>query len=152
ELILHYTDPVTPEEKYHPMNLARKLQSPGITPIYMAGGIDISNWILENLNRRYTASSSAAPAAGPGHTGKQDYSYLPPPAPASGARGSRSALARLAKEAQGREKAQSPPAAHPGPAGRGRGRRLPDRRRRPAAVPAGPALHRGRLHAHRPAP
>ena len=71
ELILHYTDPVTPDEKYHPMNLARKLQSPGLTPIYMAGGIDISNWILENLNRRYTAST-AAPATGAGNTAKQD--------------------------------------------------------------------------------
>lgn len=66
ELILHYTDPVKPDEKYHPMNLARKLQSSGITPIYMAPGIDISNWILENLNKRYTASSAATPPAGGG--------------------------------------------------------------------------------------
>ncbi len=64
ELILHYTDPITPEEKYHPMNLARKLQSSGVTPIYMAGGIDISKWILDNLNKRYQASAAPAPGSG----------------------------------------------------------------------------------------
>lgn len=64
ELILHYTDPVTPEEKYHPMNLARKLQSSGITPIFMAGGIDISKWMLDNLNRRYEAIGKAPTTGG----------------------------------------------------------------------------------------
>jgi Skp family chaperone for outer membrane proteins len=70
ELILHYTDPSKDEEKYHPMNLARKLQSSGITPIYMAQGMDISQWVLDNLNKRYGASAAAAPA-GAGGTGKQ---------------------------------------------------------------------------------
>lgn len=66
EVVLHYTDApaASKDEKYHPMNLARKLQSSGLTPIYMAPGIDISQWVLENLNKRYSASAAPAPAGG----------------------------------------------------------------------------------------
>lgn len=66
ELVLHYTDSTDTNDKHHPMNLARKLQSSGVTPMYMAPGIDISKWVLENLNKRYAASAAPAPAPGAG--------------------------------------------------------------------------------------
>jgi Skp family chaperone for outer membrane proteins len=50
DLVMHYNDAVTPEELTSTPNIARKLQSGPLMPIYSAPGMDISKDILEVLN------------------------------------------------------------------------------------------------------
>ncbi len=51
ELVLHYNEHVTPEERNSPMNIARKLQCGPLTPIYSVAGIDISKELVDILNQ-----------------------------------------------------------------------------------------------------
>lgn len=70
DLVLHYTDATTQEDYYNPVNVARKLQSPGCMPLYAAQGTDISQEVVIALNRAYTGGngSTALPATGTGAT------------------------------------------------------------------------------------
>lgn len=52
ELVLHYNDATTKEDFESPQNLARKLNTGALMPIYMVSGIDISTEILDDLNQR----------------------------------------------------------------------------------------------------
>jgi Skp family chaperone for outer membrane proteins len=53
ELVLHYNDAPDLKDLYTPRNVARKMGSPGCMPLYMAPGIDISEPVIQSLNRDY---------------------------------------------------------------------------------------------------
>jgi Skp family chaperone for outer membrane proteins len=63
ELVLHYNDAAVPNEMYNPLNVQRKIQSGGCTPMYVAPGMDITMAIVGNLNARYSSAQQQAPAA-----------------------------------------------------------------------------------------
>jgi Skp family chaperone for outer membrane proteins len=66
ELVLHYNDAVTPEDFMSPQNIARKLNTGALMPLYAAPGMDISREVVEMLNynlRPSTASPGGAPAS-----------------------------------------------------------------------------------------
>jgi Skp family chaperone for outer membrane proteins len=50
DLVMHYNDAVTKEDYYSTPNIARKLQSGPLMPIYAAPGLDISQELVEILN------------------------------------------------------------------------------------------------------
>jgi Skp family chaperone for outer membrane proteins len=52
EVVLHYNDAVTPEEALNPQNIARKLNTGPLTPLYTAAGVDISTELTDLLNQR----------------------------------------------------------------------------------------------------
>jgi Skp family chaperone for outer membrane proteins len=64
EAVLTYNDATTQEEYFSPMNIARKLQTPGCMPLYAAAGLDISQEVTKALNAAYGRTAPAAPAAG----------------------------------------------------------------------------------------
>jgi RNA polymerase sigma-70 factor (ECF subfamily) len=52
ELVLFYTDAVTPADFYKPGNLQRKLSQPGaLMPLYVAPGMDITESVIAALNQ-----------------------------------------------------------------------------------------------------
>lgn len=51
DVVMHYNDAVTEEELNSPMNIARKLQSGALMPMYSAPGIEISDELLGLLNQ-----------------------------------------------------------------------------------------------------
>ncbi len=51
EVVLQYSDAVAPAELYHPVNIQRKLQG-ACMPMYMAGGVDITDVVASMLNTR----------------------------------------------------------------------------------------------------
>jgi Skp family chaperone for outer membrane proteins len=51
DVVMHYNDAVTEEELNNPINIARKLQSGPLMPLYAAPGIDISKELLDVLNQ-----------------------------------------------------------------------------------------------------
>jgi Skp family chaperone for outer membrane proteins len=61
EMVLHYNDAVVSTDLYNPMNIQRKMQAGGCTPLYVAPGMDITMNIVSMLNSRYQAQQ--APAA-----------------------------------------------------------------------------------------
>lgn len=61
DIVMHYTDATTQADYYNPVNVARKMQSPGCMPIYAAAGTDISQEVVMSLNTHYRGSSAAAP-------------------------------------------------------------------------------------------
>jgi Skp family chaperone for outer membrane proteins len=50
DLVLHYNDGVTEEELHSPQNIARKLNTGALTPLYAARGMDISSELTNLLN------------------------------------------------------------------------------------------------------
>jgi Skp family chaperone for outer membrane proteins len=69
ELVLQYSDGVDPAEKYSPASLQQKLGNQACIPIYMQPGMDISNDIVDMLNRQVTgggSSMSVTPASAGG--------------------------------------------------------------------------------------
>ncbi len=66
ELVLHYNDAVTPEDFMSPQNIARKLNTGALMPLYAAPGMDISREIVEmlNYNLRPNTPQGGAPAQG----------------------------------------------------------------------------------------
>lgn len=65
-VIFCYNDAVTPDEKFAPGNVTRKLSLPAAAmPMYVGGGVDVSNIIWNNLNAMYPAAG-APPGPGPG--------------------------------------------------------------------------------------
>ena len=56
ELVLFYTDAVTEADFYRPANLERKLTQPGaLMPLFVAPGMDITEGLVEILNRHAAA-------------------------------------------------------------------------------------------------
>jgi Skp family chaperone for outer membrane proteins len=51
ELVLSYNDALTPEEVHSPQNLARKMQSGSLMPMFVAQGMDISAHVVTTLNQ-----------------------------------------------------------------------------------------------------
>jgi Skp family chaperone for outer membrane proteins len=51
DMVMHYNDAITKEEYLSAPNIARKLNSGALMPIYTASGIDISKEITEKLNK-----------------------------------------------------------------------------------------------------
>jgi len=58
DLVMHYNDAATEEELRSPANLSRKLQAGAAIPIYMAAGVDVSDKILDALNRSYAKDNT----------------------------------------------------------------------------------------------
>lgn len=50
EMILHYSDAVTPDDYWSPANIARKMQIGALMPMYFANGVDVSFNIVTTLN------------------------------------------------------------------------------------------------------
>jgi Skp family chaperone for outer membrane proteins len=51
EMVLHYNEATTKEDFYSTENVARKLQAGTLLPLYAAPGLDISQEVVEALNR-----------------------------------------------------------------------------------------------------
>jgi Skp family chaperone for outer membrane proteins len=52
DLVMHYNEPLTKEDLLSPQNVARKLNTGGLVPIYAASSLDISTDIVTDLNQR----------------------------------------------------------------------------------------------------
>jgi Skp family chaperone for outer membrane proteins len=52
DLVMHYNDAVTKEDFESAQNIARKLNTGALMPIYMVSGIDITTEIADDLNQR----------------------------------------------------------------------------------------------------
>jgi Skp family chaperone for outer membrane proteins len=63
ELVLFYTDAVTEADYYNPSNLQRKMTQPGaLMPIIVAApGMDVTDTVIEALNRMAAGSKSPRP-------------------------------------------------------------------------------------------
>jgi Skp family chaperone for outer membrane proteins len=64
DLVLHYNDAVTREDYLSAMNIARKVQTGALMPLYAAPGMDISMEVVRMLN--YNLGGAASPGAAPG--------------------------------------------------------------------------------------
>ena len=59
EMVLHYNDALTPEDKINSLNIQSKLQTRALFPMYVAPGMDITNTIALMLNQRFNGGVSA---------------------------------------------------------------------------------------------
>jgi Skp family chaperone for outer membrane proteins len=66
DLVLHYNDATTPEDYFSAPNIARKLQTGALMPVYAASGMDITKEIVALLsyNLRPATPQGGAPAQG----------------------------------------------------------------------------------------
>jgi len=71
ELVLHYNDAVTPEDFMSPQNIARKLNTGALMPLYAAPGMDISREVVDMLNYNLRPNSAQGGAATPGAGGQR---------------------------------------------------------------------------------
>jgi Skp family chaperone for outer membrane proteins len=71
DLVLHYNDATTREEYFSPQNIARKLQSGALMPLYAAPGMDISTDVVNSLNYNLRPAGGAVPAGGSAPAGQQ---------------------------------------------------------------------------------
>jgi Skp family chaperone for outer membrane proteins len=66
-MILHYSEPLTVDDKYSPTNIQRKLVGPGssgsVCPMYFVPGLDVSSDVVNTLNAMFPAPAAAAAAA-----------------------------------------------------------------------------------------
>ncbi|HEY7310646.1 MAG TPA: OmpH family outer membrane protein [Gemmataceae bacterium] len=64
DLVLHYNDATTPEDYMSPQNIARKLNTGALSPLYVGSGMDISVEVVNmlNYNVRPGSGSGATPA------------------------------------------------------------------------------------------
>ncbi len=64
ELVMHYNDAVAESDRRSANNVARKMSAGACMPMHVAAGLDISDDIVQALNRQYTGpSAGAAPVA-----------------------------------------------------------------------------------------
>jgi Skp family chaperone for outer membrane proteins len=63
DMVLHYNDGNTREERWAAQNVARKMQAGALVPLYYSAGMDISEDIIRTLNDMYK-TNRAGPAAG----------------------------------------------------------------------------------------
>jgi RNA polymerase sigma factor (sigma-70 family) len=62
DLVMFYTDAVTTADFYNPTNLQRKLTQPGVLmPLIVAPGMDITDTVVEALNRQIVVPEGALP-------------------------------------------------------------------------------------------
>jgi Skp family chaperone for outer membrane proteins len=65
-LVLSFGEPVNPTDLYAAPNIARKLEGINVggacMPMYFADGMDISNAVVDSLNRAYPGGTTATPA------------------------------------------------------------------------------------------
>jgi Skp family chaperone for outer membrane proteins len=59
ELVLHYSDPATPEDKYSPQMLQLRTTPGVVMPLYAVGGIDITADVTYYLNAAYAEANKA---------------------------------------------------------------------------------------------
>ena len=68
-MVLTYNDaPAGDPLVYNPMNVARKMQTPPLMPLYSVPGLDITNEVLDWLNKAYPMPA-ARPAGTTGTSG-----------------------------------------------------------------------------------
>lgn len=63
ELVLAYPDASTPEELSSPMYLEMKLRTPAAMPFYVSSNIDITNVVIQTLNKNFPAPGPVSPTA-----------------------------------------------------------------------------------------
>jgi RNA polymerase sigma factor (sigma-70 family) len=62
ELVMFYTDAVTEADFYSPQNVQRKMMQPGaLMPMIVTPGMDITDTVIEALNRMYKATEAPRP-------------------------------------------------------------------------------------------
>jgi Skp family chaperone for outer membrane proteins len=74
DLVMHYNDATTPEDYHSAMNIARKIQTGALMPLYAAPGMDISVDVVNmlNYNLRPATTQGATPGtAAPAGTGQR---------------------------------------------------------------------------------
>jgi Skp family chaperone for outer membrane proteins len=59
DMVLHFSDAVTPADMFHPANVERKLQTLACMPMYVAQGMDITAQVTEMLNARLRTTAPA---------------------------------------------------------------------------------------------
>jgi Skp family chaperone for outer membrane proteins len=64
ELVMHFNDAVGTADKYHPVNITRKMQSSACMPLYVTNGMDITDYITQVLNQSYKTAMASPPAGG----------------------------------------------------------------------------------------
>jgi len=69
EMVLHYNDADTERDFMSPQNIARKLNTGALMPLYAAPGLDISREVVEMLN--YNLRPNTAPGGTPAPSGGQ---------------------------------------------------------------------------------
>ncbi len=79
ELVLFFSDPINPANAYDPAVIQNRLSMRAALPMYSAPGMDISEAIANELNRKIGGSPSPA-AAAPPVTPTTTGSAAPPPA------------------------------------------------------------------------
>jgi Skp family chaperone for outer membrane proteins len=62
DMVLHYTDAAVTADYYTAQNIARKIQSGGLMPLYWTRELDISYEVVNALNAHYQGTTQAAPA------------------------------------------------------------------------------------------
>jgi Skp family chaperone for outer membrane proteins len=81
ELILAYPDASDEKEKNTPLVAQLMLQTPALMPFYVNSSLDITDYIIKNLNTRYPAPpvdpKELQPAAGPGTGGTGGTGTIP---------------------------------------------------------------------------
>jgi Skp family chaperone for outer membrane proteins len=63
DLVLHYNDATTEEDFLSTQNIARKLQSGALMPLWAAQGMDISKEVVAMLNYKLSQNAAATPGA-----------------------------------------------------------------------------------------
>ena len=58
EMVMHFNDAITQGDKQNPMNIAAKLQSRTLFPMYVAPGMDITDTVAGMLNQRLNAGAA----------------------------------------------------------------------------------------------
>jgi Skp family chaperone for outer membrane proteins len=65
EMVLHYNDAVTPEDFLSAQNIARKLNTGALMPLYWMPSMDISLEVVRVLNSNVSTTGASAPAGQP---------------------------------------------------------------------------------------
>ncbi len=68
DMVFSYNDATTSQEYWSPMNIMRKLQQGGCTPLYFTRGMDISADVVGALNQAFGRTAPAPGAAAPAVT------------------------------------------------------------------------------------
>jgi Skp family chaperone for outer membrane proteins len=69
DLVMHYNDAVTREDYNSAMNIARKVQTGALMPLYAAPGMDISVDVVNMLNYNLTPPTTQGATPGTPHAG-----------------------------------------------------------------------------------
>ncbi len=64
DVVMHYNDAFEEKDMDTPQNVARKMGHAGCMPLWVAPGSDISDTVIEYLNRAYKPAAAVTPASG----------------------------------------------------------------------------------------